>query len=120
MKSQKTIKRQVRRRRIRAKISGTAKMPRLSIFKSNKYISAQIIDDEKGATLVSSNGSKFRTKKDADKAGKTAQAISVGKDIAEKAKEKKIVKVAFDRGGYIYTGLVKTLADSARQAGLKF
>ncbi|HEY4512740.1 MAG TPA: 50S ribosomal protein L18 [Candidatus Paceibacterota bacterium] len=108
------MKRQVRRRRIRAKVFGTHTMPRLSIFKSNKYISAQIIDDEKGTTLVFSHGMKIKGK------GKTAQAVGVGKNIAEKAKDKKITKVVFDRGGYIYTGLVKALADAARESGLKF
>ena len=110
----KTLKRQVRKRRIRAKISGTHAMPRLSIFKSNKYISAQIINDEKGATIASSSGREFVKMKKAEQAG------AVGKDIAKKAKENKISKVAFDRGGYIYTGRVRAVADAAREGGLKF
>lgn len=112
--SNKTNKRQVRRNRIRAKISGTASMPRLSIFKSNRYISAQIIDDEKGRTLASGTGREFAKMKKSD------QAVAVGKSIAKIAKEAKIARVAFDRGGYIYTGRVRALADAARKEGLKF
>lgn len=108
----KTIKRQVRRNRIRAKVTGTSEMPRLSIFKSNKSIYAQVIDDVSGKTLVQASGQK------SDK--KSSQAIAVGKEVASKAKEKGISKVVFDRGGYIYTGRVKALADAAREGGLKF
>ena len=112
--SNKIIKRQVRQRRIRAKVSGTPEMPRLSVFKSNKFIYAELIDDTKGHTLVSSSGSKIKAK------NKTEQAKEVGSDVAKKAIEKNIKKVVFDRGGYIYTGRVKALADSAREAGLQF
>ncbi|MEK7200539.1 MAG: 50S ribosomal protein L18 [Patescibacteria group bacterium] len=94
-----------RRKRIRAKIFGTSKKPRLSVFRSNKYITAQLIDDIKGNTLASAIGQNAKV---------------VGADLATKAKAKKIVKVVFDRGGYIYTGKVATLAESAREAGLKF
>lgn len=110
----KTIKRQVRKNRIRSKLSGTSEKPRLAIFKSNKYIYAQLIDDSKGVTVVSSNGSGLKAKT------KTEQAQMVGKDIASKAKAKNISKVVFDRGGYIYTGRVKAVADSAREEGLIF
>ena len=110
----KTIKRQVRKNRIRAKISGTKEMPRLSVFKSNKFIYAELIDDEAGVTLVASSGQMFAGKK------KSEQALLVGTDIAKKAKDKKISKAVFDRGGYIYTGRVRALADAAREGGLKF
>lgn len=112
--SKKTIKRQVRKNRIRAKISGTAEMPRLSVFKSNKFIYAELIDDEKGITIVASSGQKFAKEKKSD------QAVSVGKDIAKKAKDKGVKKAVFDRGGYIYTGRVKAVADAAREGGLQF
>jgi len=103
-----------RHRRIRARISGTSETPRLSVFKSNRYISAQLIDDEKNVTLAAAHS---RTVK-----GKTLleKSALVGKDIAEKAAAKKIKKVVFDRGGFFYTGCVKALADGAREGGLKF
>lgn len=104
---EKQIKRQRRHRRVRAKISGTVKVPRLCIFRSNKYIYAQLVDDEKGRSLAHAKG-------------KLVDANKVGKDIAKKALEKKINKVVFDRGGYKYHGRVKALADGARKAGLKF
>lgn len=110
----KTIKREVRRRRIRAKVSGTEAKPRLAIFKSNNFIYAQLIDDTKGATLVSSNGKSQKSKT------KTEQAVAVGKDVASKAIAKGIKKVVFDRGGYIFTGRVKAVADAAREGGLEF
>ena len=104
---EKQIKRKRRHKRVRAKIKGTAKVPRLCVFRSSKYIYAQIIDDEKGKTLASVNG-------------KLASAAEIGKLIAKKSVEKKINKVVFDRGGYKYHGKVKALADGAREAGLKF
>jgi len=104
---EKQIKRKRRHRRVRAKIKGTAKVPRLCVFRSSKYIYAQIIDDEKSKTLASVNG-------------KLASANEIGKLIAKKSIEKKINKVVFDRGGYKYHGKVKALADGAREAGLKF
>jgi large subunit ribosomal protein L18 len=110
----KHTKRQSRHNRIRAKISGTADKPRLAVFKSNKFIYAQLIDDVKGETLAQAD-----SKKNASKT-QTEQAIEVGKVIAEAAKEKKIVEVVFDRGGFRYAGNIKALADSAREAGLKF
>ncbi len=110
----KTIKREVRRNRIRSKLSGTTEKPRLAVFKSNKFMYAQLIDDTKGTTLVSSSGAGLKAKT------KTEQAEMVGKDIASKAKAKNISKVVFDRGGYIYTGRVKAVADAARAEGLIF
>lgn len=110
----KTIKREVRRRRIRSKVSGTETRPRLSVFKSNNFVYAQLIDDTKGTTIVSSNGKSQKAK------NKTEQAVVVGKDIASQALAKGIKKVVFDRGGYIFTGRVKAVADAAREAGLEF
>jgi len=104
---EKQIKRKRRHKRVRAKIKGTAKVPRLCVFRSSKYIYAQLIDDEKGKTLASVNG-------------KLVFANEIGKLIAKKSIEKKINKVVFDRGGYKYHGKVKALADGAREAGLKF
>ena len=100
---------------IRTKISGTAEKPRLSVFRSNTQIYAQIIDDVKGVTLAaaSSLGSK-------DKITKTEQAAVVGKLIAKNALEAGIKEVVFDRNGYLYHGRVKQLADAAREGGLKF
>ncbi|HEY0220984.1 MAG TPA: 50S ribosomal protein L18 [Candidatus Paceibacterota bacterium] len=107
-------KRDRRHARIRAKISGTSEMPRLSVFKSNKYISAQIIDDVKGITLASVHSKDIKAKTMQEKAEKA------GVLLAEGAKLKKIEKVVFDRGGFIYTGNVKALADGARKGGLQF
>lgn len=104
---EKQQKRYRRHRRVRAKIKGTAKVPRLCIFRSTKYIYAQLIDDEKGKTLAAANG-------------KLAVANKIGKLIAKKAIEKKINKVVFDRGGYKYHGRVKALAEGAREEGLQF
>lgn len=111
----KSEQRTRRRNRIRAKISGTASIPRLAVFKSLKYIYAQLIDDENAVTLASATSLAIK-----GKSTKTEKAMKVGKEIAEKAAEKKISKVVFDRGGYIYTGRIKALADSAREGGLKF
>lgn len=110
----KSEQRTRRRNRIRAKVSGTASVPRLAVFKSLKYVYAQLIDDEKGVTLVAA------TSKGAKAAGKVEAAKSVGKEIAKKASEKNIAKAVFDRGGYIYTGRVRALAEGAREGGLVF
>lgn len=105
--------------RIRKRISGTAENPRLSVFRSNKQIYVQVIDDLKGVTILSASS---RDKEIAPKTGikKTEQAASVGKLVASRCKEKGIKKVTFDRGGYKYHGRVKSLADAAREGGLKF
>lgn len=102
---QKQLKISRRHKRIRSILSGTAERPRLSVFKSHKYLYAQIIDDVKGHTLAQA------TSPDAKK---------VGIDIAKKAKALKIDKVVFDRGGYLYTGKIKSIADAAREGGLNF
>jgi large subunit ribosomal protein L18 len=105
--------------RIRKKIQGTAERPRLSVFRSNKQISVQVIDDEKGVTLASATS---RVKEIAEQAKitKTEQARLVGKLAAKNAIEKGITNVVFDRGGYLYHGRVKALAEAAREGGLKF
>lgn len=103
-----------RRFRIRAKISGTPTLPRLSVYRSNKNIFAQIIDDSTGVTLVEASSLK------SGQAGNVEQAKAVGAELAKKAKAKKITAVVFDRGGYLYHGRVKALADAAREAGLEF
>jgi len=110
----KKEKRERRHRRIRARISGTTEVPRLSIFKSNKHISAQLIDDVKAVTIASSHSREVKGKTMMEK------AALIGKAIAEKAVAKKVKKVVFDRGGFIYTGNVKALADGARAGGLEF
>ena len=102
--------------RVRAKISGTAECPRLVVFRSNKHIEAQIIDDVKGCTLVSASSVQLKLSNGSNVEG----AKVVGAKIAELAKAKKIKKVVFDRGGYIYHGRVAALADAAREGGLKF
>jgi large subunit ribosomal protein L18 len=102
------------RTRIRATVKGTAARPRLSVFRSNSQIYAQIIDDLKGVTLASSSSLAM---KDAQKVAKIEQAKLVGQQIAKAAG---ISEVVFDRGGYLYHGRIKSLADAAREAGLKF
>ncbi len=105
-----------RQRRIRGKVSGTVERPRLAVFRSNKGISAQIIDDKVGKTLAAASWLNIRD----FKGDKTAQAAAVGKLIAAKAKEAGVEKVVFDRGGYLYHGRIKALAEGAREGGLEF
>ena len=105
------------KRRIRKKVSGSSSTPRLTVFRSNKQIYAQLIDDLTGTTL--SSASSFKNKS-VEKVNKTEQAGIIGKEIAEKAKKVGIENVVFDRNGYLYHGRVKSLANSAREAGLKF
>jgi len=105
------------KRRIRKKITGTSMVPRLSVFRSNKQIYAQVIDDSTGKTLASASSYKNKA---ADKKTKVEQAAVVGKELAEKATKAGIEVVVFDRNGYLYHGRVKSLADSARESGLKF
>jgi len=134
-------------KRVRVKISGTSKVPRLCVFKSAKHIYAQLIDDEKGRTLAAAGDLKLNLKTELPKEakvkkrtlssspsespslteetkkplrGKVALAYEVGKLVAKKALEKKIEKIVFDRGGYRYLGRVRALANGAREGGLKF
>ncbi|MDR0983180.1 MAG: 50S ribosomal protein L18 [Culturomica sp.] len=106
------------KRRVRKIISGTAERPRMSVFRSNRQISVQLIDDGTGKTLVAMSS---LDKEISEKKGtKTEQAVYVGTAVAEKAKSFGIVNVVFDRNGYLYHGRVKALADAARNGGLKF
>ena len=106
----------IRHKRVRDKVSGTADAPRLSVFRSNAQIFAQIIDDEKGVTLVSSSSLELKLKN----GGNAEGAGEGGKDIAKKATKAGIKRVVFDRGGYQYHGRVQALAEAAREAGLEF
>ena len=105
-----------RHARIRAKIFGTKERPRLAVFKSNKYIYAQVIDDESGRTLVSASSLSLSDKKGSLR----EKAQMVGLNIGKAALEKKIKRVVFDRGGFSYSGHIKVFADSARKAGVFF
>ena len=112
--------RQKRHLRIRQKICGNSVRPRLAVFKSNQYIYAQIIDDTKGGTLVSASSLDSPVKELKQHKGNIATAKEVGGLLARRAQEKGIKKIVFDRGGYLYHGRVKALADAAREAGLEF
>ena len=114
-KESKNVTRIKRHKKIRQTLSGTESTPRLCVFRSNTAIYAQLIDDVKGVTLASSSSLELKLKNNNLEA-----AAAVGKDIAEKAKKAKIKTVVFDRGGYIYHGVVKELADAAREGGLEF
>jgi large subunit ribosomal protein L18 len=105
--------------RIRKKMQGTAERPRLNVYRSLNHIYVQVIDDLHGATVVSASSAEGK-KADRKTGGNVAAAKTVGKIIAERAKAKGVTKVVFDRGGYIYHGRVKALADAAREAGLQF
>lgn len=121
-------KRTRRHKRIRAKVSGTKERPRLCVFCSNNHIYAQLINDEKGQTLAVADDiylkikleKKIEKAREGVKGGKAALAYEVGKLIAQKALEKKIEKVVFDKGGFKYHGVIKALAEGAREGGLKF
>lgn len=102
-----------RHARVRALVKGTAERPRLAVFRSNRFVSAQLIDDTVGKTIVASHGREF-------KGAQSVQAKAVGAAIAKVAKAKGITAIVFDRGGYRYGGQVKTLADAAREGGLTF
>lgn len=117
MKNNKTTKRLVRHRRIRAKIKGTVLIPRLCVFRSNRHIYCQLIDDQKGKTMIIASDMELKSK---SKIQKSKAAEEVGQLLAKKAVDKKIEKVIFDRGGYKYHGRIKALAEGARKGGLKF
>ena len=110
----KVKKRMTRHARVRARVSGTATCPRLAVFRSNRYIYAQLIDDENCVTVAAADSRKEKG------ATATERADAVGKAVAEIAKKKGIEKVVFDRGGFQYQGMIKTLAEGARSAGLVF
>lgn len=111
----KIEKRQRIKARVRGKISGTKECPRLTVFRSNRQIYAQVIDDISGTTLASASSMKIE-----DKVSKKEIAARVGELIAQNAKEAGVERVAFDRNGYLYHGRIKELADAARKGGLKF
>ena len=115
-KQSKNVSRVRRHARVRAKISGTSETPRLCVYRSNKHIEAQIIDDTKGVTLVSASSTSLKL----TNGGNIEGAKEVGKALAEKALANKITSVVFDRSGYVYHGRVAALAEAAREAGLKF
>jgi large subunit ribosomal protein L18 len=122
--NQRNENRQTVHTRIRRKMLGTAERPRLNVYRSLNHIYAQVIDDLNGVTLVAAStveGKKAAAGKGAKKTGgNIASAKAIGKTIAERAKEKGVKKVVFDRGGYLYHGRIKALADAAREAGLEF
>ncbi|MFH0852631.1 MAG: 50S ribosomal protein L18 [bacterium] len=115
--STKQAKREIRHRRIRSEIEGTSQQPRVSVFRSSQHISAQLIDDENGRTLVHAGDTEIKKEK---KSKKTDMAREVGKLLAERAMAAKIKKVVFDRSGYKFHGRVKSLAEGVRGAGLQF
>lgn len=118
---EKQEKRNRRHKRVRAKISGTKERPRLCVFRSKKHTYAQLIDDENGKTLILSSDQEIKNlPKDAKTTKKVTNAFEVGKLIAKKALLKKIERVVFDRAGYQYHGRVKSVAEGAREGGLKF
>src|SRR6266850_6847492 len=106
--------------RIRKRLVGAPERPRLAVYRSNKHIYAQVIDDSKGTTLTAASTLDVDSKKDVKHGGNIAAAKAVGKLVAQRAKAKGIETVLFDRGGYLYHGRVKALAEGAREAGLKF
>ena len=108
-----------RHRRIRVKLSGTPERPRLSVFRSLAHIYAQVIDDAQGTTLVAASSVEPQVRGDLD-GDKSARARAIGRLVAERARQKGISAVVFDRGGYLYHGRVKALAEAAREAGLEF
>jgi large subunit ribosomal protein L18 len=122
MDHQKAKRRQQLRRRqhVRNRVQGTAERPRLTVFRSNKHIYAQLIDDASGVTLAAASSAAIKDGEKAAYGGNVKGAVLVGKKIAEAAKEKGIAKAAFDRGHYKYHGRVKALADAAREGGLQF
>ncbi len=115
-KESKNLSRQRRHARLRTKVSGTASCPRLSVFRSNKHISCQLIDDEKGVTLASASSISLKLANGSN----IDAAKAVGSEIAKLALAQNIDTVVFDRGGYVYHGRVMAVADAAREAGLKF
>jgi len=119
-KVDKNQKRMERHNRIRNKITGTPERPRLNIFKSSKHIYAQVIDDATGTTLVSASTQDKELREKVAELTKQEAAKLVGKTVGERAKEKDINTVVFDRGGYLYHGRVKLLAEGARESGLEF
>ena len=114
----KRVARKRRHARVRKRVRGTSDRPRLAVFRSNKHITAQIIDDRAGTTLAAASSTEVAMRASAH--GNITEAKQVGALLGERAKEKGITTVAFDRGGYLYHGRIAALADAAREAGLEF
>ncbi len=119
-KKSRTLVRKNKHRRLRNRFSGTPQRPRLAVFRSNNHMYAQIIDDTVGKTLVSASTLDKDVKAECEKTNNLDAATVVGKVVAKRALEKGITTVVYDRGGYIYEGKVKALAEAAREAGLEF
>lgn len=117
MKTTKREQIKIRHKRVRAKISGTNEIPRFSVFRSNKHIFLQLIDDNAKNTIISVSDLKSKSKA---KISKTESAKKMGRELAKLAKEKKIKTIVFDKGGYKYHGRVKAVAEGAKEEGLKF
>ena len=117
---QKAVRLQRRKYGIRKNLSGTAERPRLSVFRSDKHIYAQVVDDYSGKTLAAASSTNADVRGELKNGGNIAAAVAVGNAIAERAKAAGISKVAFDRGGRMYHGRIKALADAARKGGLQF
>ncbi len=114
------VNRKKRHRRVRTKVQGTAERPRLNVFRSSKHIYGQVIDDQVGETLVAASSIDSELRSELKHGGNREAARKVGELLAKRAVDKGIKSVVFDRGGYLYHGRVKELADGAREAGLKF
>ena len=119
-KKSRTVVREQKHRRLRNRFSGTAERPRLAVFRSNNHMYAQIIDDTVGKTLVSASTLDKDVKAELEKTNNIEAATVVGTVVAKKALEKGITTVVYDRGGFVYEGKVKALAEAAREAGLEF
>jgi large subunit ribosomal protein L18 len=116
-KKQSRIK---RKKRIRKRVNGTQERPRLSVFRSARHIYAQVIDDTTGSTLASASSVEKTTREQPKFENKTAMAVFVGKLVAQRSKEKGVIKVVFDRNGFLYHGRIKAVSDGAREGGLEF
>ena len=120
MRKTKHAQRITRHHRIRAKVSGTAEVPRVAVYRSNRYMSAQIIDDDARKTLLSAHTAKDKQHSDKSKTTKTIRAAELGTALAQIAKEKGIKKIVFDRGGHAFHGRVKAFAEGLRKGGIQF
>ncbi len=119
-KKSRAVIRVQKHRRLRHTLAGTAERPRLAVFRSNNHMYAQIIDDTEGKTLVSASTLDKEVKADLEKTNNVAAAAKLGEVVAKRAADANIKEVVFDRGGFIYAGKIKALADAAREAGLEF
>jgi large subunit ribosomal protein L18 len=120
IKGDKNIARKKRHARVRRTVTGTATRPRLNVFRSSKHIYAQLVDDVAGTTIVSASTLDKEILESIDNGGNVESAVKVGQLVAKRAKEKGYESIVFDRGGYLYHGRIKALADAAREEGLQF